>query len=850
MADTVTSVRAALGHMADAIESFKRVVDNDSTAPMVMGESELDAARIIAGMIRDDVRRRDPIGVDFILTNLLTYIDDLAWSYVMDNRAYARARRARQTELTARLTSNVWVERTRVSAESAAVAAPLTADDSRMPISPMIKLPLYPYQIACVTAGCDLERVGQVDVNNVDAVSVRTNAATLSLALGAGKTLVMAAIIAGSTTVNRGAYGASGEAGFVRYTKRVLRTTVYVANPSPYDQCLTEFQTHTTMRVLPLHDALSIKRLLNTYATPTGLSDEGLAFLESHHVILVNCTMMVGSVCAPWDPAAQATPPPAHRHILSVFAGLIQMPVARLVLDDFDTAKLPVGTGIATMFTWYVSATNVAGCFGTDNETAPETMAALVDAKTVPRRKAGNSTTNDALLRSACNIAPSSAFLNDKSSFKMPQIVFGIVRYNNPMPSVMRAFHDMAAGDATLQQLLEMLNGDAHAAAGNRLGIVAETPAAVFQHVLKNSYGPYMEAMTVIKLVNTIVAKIAPMPMSAQPYEEHVLVHIRNLVAAGDPVVLPMITRRKERLVTVLKQARSEAIVRRTNNAGPLERLRAAQTECPVCHTALLNPDATDAAADAATGSVVFGCCAVIMCIKCALLGCGFRKAGNGGAVGSCPACKAQATPQSMIVLSGEMISMVATDEAPADAVAAGPATPAAPPKPKPKYPKFAAVLDVLDGRQPAGTERIQVTLPFMINGDGGVDRDRDPAATKVLIFTQHTEGLEKLSEFLTEHGRRFVVLRGNHTAKAACVTEFRENPAVRAMLVCTDTSCHGLNLQFATDEIFMHKIIKPEIEAQALGRAQRLGRDPNTPLRVLYVLYDDESFSTQTIGQ
>ena len=50
---------------------------------------------------------------------------------------------------------------------------------------------------------------------------------------------------------------------------------------------------------------------------------------------------------------------------------------------------------------------------------------------------------------------------------------------------------------------------------------------------------------------------------------------------------------------------------------------------------------------------------------------------------------------------------------------------------------------------------------------------------------------------------------------------------------------CSGLNLQTATDLVFMHKIRDRSTEIQVIGRGQRLGR--NSTLKVWYLLFDNE---------
>jgi hypothetical protein len=61
-------------------------------------------------------------------------------------------------------------------------------------------------------------------------------------------------------------------------------------------------------------------------------------------------------------------------------------------------------------------------------------------------------------------------------------------------------------------------------------------------------------------------------------------------------------------------------------------------------------------------------------------------------------------------------------------------------------------------------------------------------------------------------------------------------------MMQESSSDCAGLNgLQFVSDCVFIHKIISEEVECQAIGRCQRLGRDENEPLRVHYLVYEHE---------
>jgi uncharacterized DUF497 family protein len=81
--------------------------------------------------------------------------------------------------------------------------------------------------------------------------------------------------------------------------------------------------------------------------------------------------------------------------------------------------------------------------------------------------------------------------------------------------------------------------------------------------------------------------------------------------------------------------------------------------------------------------------------------------------------------------------------------------------------------------------------------------------------------------------------LHGTHSEIAATVDKFTKC-AERCVLIVNSTKhCAGLNLQTATDLIFAHKIVDPNIETQVIGRGQRIGR--TSQLRVHFMFYQNE---------
>jgi hypothetical protein len=119
------------------------------------------------------------------------------------------------------------------------------------------------------------------------------------------------------------------------------------------------------------------------------------------------------------------------------------------------------------------------------------------------------------------------------------------------------------------------------------------------------------------------------------------------------------------------------------------------------------------------------------------------------------------------------------------------------------------------------------------------LDKIIELTGNKVLMYTKHrglSNYLKNLSYKLNfEYGE----LNGGNIKQIDLVLkEFKTNPNVKILLIDDSYFGVGLNIEYATDFIFIHKS-EPAVESQLIGRAQRFGRTDK--LNIWKLLYKNE---------
>lgn len=103
----------------------------------------------------------------------------------------------------------------------------------------------------------------------------------------------------------------------------------------------------------------------------------------------------------------------------------------------------------------------------------------------------------------------------------------------------------------------------------------------------------------------------------------------------------------------------------------------------------------------------------------------------------------------------------------------------------------------------------------------------------KFLIFSEWDATFEKITNLLTENSFKYIILSKRNTEKD--LNLFKNSQDINILFVNCTYNGAGLNIEFATDIIFYHRL-RSTVENQAIGRANRIGR--KTPLTIHYLNY------------
>jgi hypothetical protein len=150
---------------------------------------------------------------------------------------------------------------------------------------------------------------------------------------------------------------------------------------------------------------------------------------------------------------------------------------------------------------------------------------------------------------------------------------------------------------------------------------------------------------------------------------------------------------------------------------------------------------------------------------------------------------------------------------------------------------KIDAAIAIIRNRRIKGRKQVDIYVPNLM--EGAKSLPNSTGKPKVLIFTNFDSGIEQLRErFKLEEDIKWAVLEGQATQTQRTVADF-DNGKIDILLINSTERCAGLNLQNATDVIFMHKINDINILTQSLGRIQRIGRLCNANIH--YLLFRNE---------
>ena len=674
---------------------------------------------------------------------------------------------------------------------------------------------------------------------------------------------------------------------FVRKSD-ILPTNLLIVGSAVYHQWLDEIRKFTDLTVFSIENIFGLRTF--QYILKNNPSE-----LKKYDVVLVR-----NSTSVPLDCSYQ--PPELTRNTLlaNLWCLTHNKVWYRVLVDDFDTINLKfIQCSFQGLFTWMVSATNKQPRLTKLSRYRYNCSPLFVGygwthqltKRELSRHHSCDKTCLECNRKDITRVrTPELLFKESRTDFKS---FFYQIRAQSSSEEIISSIADLGIRD----DVLEMLHSGAMESAAASVGATSGNIIDIFKAILKTQAVDYRRLVTKKERIEYFLSKYDKHedklfdPLKQEP--EHYDITIKNIeyhclkkIPIGvlqeryratlpdeesDDEIDDFIGFDDLELVEYdgadIDDTAEEVIRSMTYDAyqyandkllhiaddlskqfQKIERIRERLTkdDCPICLDAPKNP-------------IVFSCCQIVLCASCMASCCKStvdRKC-------QCPICRTVSDISSFLFVGDvtpEDINVLNDQKALAKALTDGlsssdkVAVTAIPDDikldidgdPLPEFiEKDYLLLKLLQNKTIPTERKTDITdirtsyIPQMIKGT--VLRDR-PENRKFLLFSNHVESLEKAKTALSDGNVKHLTFAGTGRQLARIRKRFKRSKRYNVLLVNSLKHCAGVNFEFVTDIVFLHKILNPSVEAQIIGRAVRIGRTCN--LHTHYLLYQTESIT------
>jgi hypothetical protein len=421
---------------------------------------------------------------------------------------------------------------------------------------------------------------------------------------------------------------------------------------------------------------------------------------------------------------------------------------------------------------------------------------------------------NNNILFSLFNIRNSVEFIEQSNYISSPNIYLYIFKNpNNQYMLYLNLLHDENS-----IEIMEMLNSDAIETAAEKAGIVTDSVADIFHHILGGHFEKFVESRDAIEFINNNMKNANRLPFSSNPDQDDTYTRVDIINKREILYNYSNIKHVLESSYIVFKSTYDDtsiAIKRVKDNI--------IKGECPICTTELSDEDEE---------ILIIKCCGVIVCGTCCF-GTIFKNKLNG----ICCNCRTEIDINKLIYLNKSFdLSNIVDDKLEIKTRDVCVKNEDSSHK-KPRE-KIDTIIDIIKDIHVTDRIPIDISISNMMKGTCEF-KEVDQGYNKVLIFANYDESIKNIKNALSANNIQFWILQGNHSEISRVVKLFTESVVGCVLIINSINHCSGLNLQSSTDLIFVHKILDNNIESQVIGRGQRLGR--TSTLRVHYLCYENE---------
>jgi len=470
----------------------------------------------------------------------------------------------------------------------------------------------------------------------------------------------------------------------------------------------------------------------------------------------------------------------------------------RFIVDDFDSIKLNCNfQNFKANFSWFISSTKrkVSDISYSPNMSYEEIHNFNNYAKFIIRNK---------FLYDVVNVKSDTEYL--KKSLDLPSINFYLARIENKN----NIFLDMLSAEYEYDdKIVELMNGDSIKKISSILSIEANSIHDVFEHIIGNKFYIFNKACEIIDFINNIKESV----IETNETYNYSKTDLSNKI-------MPKFLNKK--ISKILTETWEDNINIKNDIQKQIERLKSHinHNTCPVCYGDLNTEECEEC--------VILKCCNHILCFRCALASFNVKQISDLSEIFSCPMCRKNIEIQDVIYLGKklEIFNEIKNCKE---------ITKIENPKIKKEVSnKFESIIKLFNNE--LFGEKVNIKMNNILKGTLETEM---PNYKKIIIFASDFDILYQAKNILDENHIKNWRLFGNTKEIAATAKLFTEFEGNCAILVNSENYCSGLNLQTATDILFLHNILNIHIEEQTIGRGYRIGR--KYPLNVWYFQYNNE---------
>lgn len=687
-----------------------------------------------------------------------------------------------------------------------------------------LKTTLFQHQIKDIDAMLQLENRRCVVYGN-DKDILYTNAGVLSEPYGSGKTFIIMGLIAccpiPKQYIDTHVLNMSGDdkksiqdkydKKYIKNTscvqinrkfKNIVKPALIFCSSSVAIQWGKTLDEYSNLKYMIITDVFGIKRLYNMLI-------EDFSKINEYDAIIVKNKVITGEFN--YSGYVESHNNTKTRYIINIISNIsinLGITWSRLILDDFDTIYsnyISQNSGvvncslISALFTWVVSGSSIVAYLNTsfNNYTS---MQKLLDYNNFNFRLIYN----NKFLWSIFNISCSKTFTEACVSIGKPE--FKLSMFKNPNDSIINLI-----GELGNDNIVEMLNGDALETAAETAGIKSTKVCDIFEKILGDNYSIYSEAVAILNFISSNSKYyLLPKPSDCENNNKPVYT-MKNLINR-DPIEYSF-----PNLDKMFKDTYDKYNKAKHDSGIALERVKDKIRDgvCAVCDEEITEVENT----------IISKCCGVLLCGHCGVVTSLNRR--------KCANCTTHLEVNDVIFIGeGFNLDKIVQDDIDYehDRVI----------NTEPEYlkTKIDVLIDLINGDTNYPTKIVYPKLNQKILM-GTTDLPEASVGEKsFVVFASYEESLDAIKKEFDKNNISYIRLRGTAKDMSDTVDEFNKSN-VKVLLLNTSKHCAGLNLQKATDLVFMHKVIDPNFEGQAIGRLQRCYRKYKA--HIWYLLYNNE---------